>query len=122
MTGHSSSSLTRVSKSLSDFLLDTDYTNIWETSQSNSSGGPQASSSQRPFSADATLAEAMTDPGHSLPIPQADSVRKSETDIVKLAARSVSGVQDFIEIPGWATSGFIRNSGFFFFYFRGKKT
>ncbi|KAK3764075.1 hypothetical protein RRG08_046540 [Elysia crispata] len=79
VTGHSSSSLTRVSKSLSDFLLDTDYTNIWETSQNNASGAAQPSA-QRPFSADASLAEAMMDPGHSLP---------SETDIVKLAARAL---------------------------------
>ncbi|RUS74693.1 hypothetical protein EGW08_017551 [Elysia chlorotica] len=79
VTGHSSSSLTRVSKSLSDFLLDTDYTNIWETAQNGAGGGAQQAS-QRPFSADASLAEAMTDPGHSLP---------SETDIVKLAARAL---------------------------------
>ncbi|GFR74888.1 Ral GTPase-activating protein subunit alpha-1 [Elysia marginata] len=89
VTGHSSSSLTRVSKSLSDFLLDTDYTNIWETSQNISSGSAPTSSAQRPFSADASLTDAMTDPGHSLPLPQADSVRKSETDIVKLAARAL---------------------------------
>ncbi|GFO04867.1 ral GTPase-activating protein subunit alpha-1, partial [Plakobranchus ocellatus] len=89
VTGHSSSSLTRVSKSLSDFLLDTDYTNIWDTAQTSLAGGPQASAAQRPFSADASLAEAMTDPGHTLPLPQADTIRKPETDIVKLAARAL---------------------------------
>ena len=79
-----------MSKSLSDFLLDTDYTNIWETSQNNASGAAQPSA-QRPFSADASLAEAMMDPGHSLP---------SETDIVKLAARAVSDTDNNKIRPG----------------------
>ncbi|KAI8784564.1 ral GTPase-activating protein subunit alpha-2 isoform X1, partial [Biomphalaria glabrata] len=84
VTGHSSSSLTRVSKSLSDFLQDTDYNNIWE--QGVSMSAPQ----QRPFSADTTLTDPLADSAkQSSGGPQVEPARKPETDIVKLAARAL---------------------------------
>ncbi|XP_035826426.1 ral GTPase-activating protein subunit alpha-1 [Aplysia californica] len=91
VTGHSSSSLTRVSKSLSDFLLDTDFTNIWDTQSGSLTPQPGPSSaSQRPFSADATLADAATDQTRpSLASQHSETGRKPETDIVKLAARAL---------------------------------
>ncbi|BFZ11585.1 hypothetical protein BsWGS_14624 [Bradybaena similaris] len=88
VTGHSSSSLTRVSKSLSDFLLDTDFTNIWET-QGGTSSPRATSTTQRPFSANATLADAVTDPSRLMASKQLEQGRKPETDIVKLAARAL---------------------------------
>ncbi|CAG5132354.1 unnamed protein product, partial [Candidula unifasciata] len=89
VTGHSSSSLTRVSKSLSDFLLDTDFTNIFETQSGFVGAASLPSSFQRPFSADATLSEPVGDPGRMSSPLQQDHGRKSETDIVKLAARAL---------------------------------
>ncbi|XP_059157319.1 ral GTPase-activating protein subunit alpha-1-like isoform X3 [Physella acuta] len=77
VTGHSSSSLTRVSKSLSDFLSDSDFINIWE---------PQSGSAHRPFSAETSLSDPLTETGRS---QQAELVRKPETDIIKLAARAL---------------------------------
>ncbi|KAH9496143.1 Ral GTPase-activating protein subunit alpha-1 [Bulinus truncatus] len=83
VTGHSSSSLTRVSKSLSDFLQDTDYNNIWEAQGSSPAAQP------RPFSADQTLADPLLDSTRQSSSPQSEPVRKPETDIVKLAARAL---------------------------------
>ncbi|CAG5136422.1 unnamed protein product, partial [Candidula unifasciata] len=88
VTGHSSSSLTRVSKSLSDFLLETDFTNIWET-QGGSASPWSTVTTQRPFSANATLADAVTDPSRLTSSKQLEQGRKPETDIVKLAARAL---------------------------------
>ncbi|XP_076442581.1 ral GTPase-activating protein subunit alpha-1-like isoform X3 [Babylonia areolata] len=73
VTGHSSSSLSRVSKSLADFMLDTDFTNIWDSQVPD----------RRPANGVALdqAAEALKNPLPSVP--------KTETDIVKLAARSM---------------------------------
>ena len=73
VTGHSSSSLSRVSKSLADFMQDTDFTNIWDSSVPD----------RRPANGVAVdqAAEAVKTPLMSVP--------KTETDIVKLAARTV---------------------------------
>ncbi|KAL8608299.1 hypothetical protein ACOMHN_042166 [Nucella lapillus] len=73
VTGHSSSSLSRVSKSLADFMLDTDFTNIWDSQVPD----------RRPANGVAIdqAAEATKNPLPSVP--------KTETDIVKLAARSM---------------------------------
>lgn len=98
VTGHSSSSLTRVSKSLSDFLLDTDFTNIWETQAGFVGAASLPSSFQRPFSADSTLSEPISDPGRMSSPHQHDQGRKSETDIVKLAARAVTVFSLFYHI------------------------
>ncbi|CAL1547567.1 unnamed protein product [Lymnaea stagnalis] len=84
VTGHSSSSLTRVSKSLSDFLQDTDFNNIWDIQ-----AGGQSWPSQRPFSADTTLVEPLLEQGRQPSAQQSELGRKPETDIVKLAARAL---------------------------------
>ena len=73
VTGHSSSSLSRVSKSLADFMQDSEF-NIWDSGVAD----------RRPANGIAVgqAAEAVKTPLMSVP--------KTETDIVKLAARSVS--------------------------------
>ncbi|XP_025103645.1 ral GTPase-activating protein subunit alpha-1-like isoform X4 [Pomacea canaliculata] len=73
VTGHSSSSLSRVSKSLADFMQDTDFNNIWD------------SQSQERKPANGVTVDQATETYKSAIL----SVPKTETDIVKLAARSL---------------------------------
>ncbi|KAK7504780.1 hypothetical protein BaRGS_00003808 [Batillaria attramentaria] len=73
VTGHSSSSLSRVSKSLADFMQDTDFNNIWESQVPD----------RRPANGVAI------DQVPEIPKSPLSSVPKTETDIVKLAARTL---------------------------------
>ncbi|XP_070180609.1 ral GTPase-activating protein subunit alpha-1-like isoform X3 [Littorina saxatilis] len=73
VTGHSSSSLSRVSKSLADFMQDTDFTNIWDSHVPD----------RRPANGVAVDLAPESVRAPTVPVP------KTETDIVKLAARSL---------------------------------
>ncbi|XP_067682813.1 ral GTPase-activating protein subunit alpha-1-like isoform X5 [Haliotis asinina] len=76
VTGHSAASLSRTSKSLADFIQDLDTDNIVD-SQSTSSGGSPKMTYDGPT-------EPVTDQPKTT-----DAPRKPETDIVKLAARTM---------------------------------
>ena len=102
VTGHSASSLTRSSKSLADFMQDLENDII---------DSPVSSPRQSGQDLGVEMVEEPTDQVFETP-------RKPETDIVKLAARTVSWVHGLtfysLVIAGNNSESVV---GFFFFFF-----